>query len=175
MLAVLIVLFFILLLLSLLLMPITIRLDGVFSLRSSRFSVAVRPLNLFSIDFNFRLCLLREPYFTIHHLKKDGSVKIIPLLSKKKHKSKIDFESLIKKLDLKVQVILGIENDAALTVWSIGALYSALKAAAKLYSLQNHIEVAPVYDLSIFRIKVFGITRLNPANIINIYLKKRGK
>lgn len=176
MLSALIVLWILLFVFLLLKLPFKIILEGTLSLRSSRLKVHTKLFGLIPIQFRFRFHLLEEPYFTLQWLRKNGDIRSIPLISKpKKRKQKFNLLPLFRKADFKFKFILGIEGDAALSVWCLGALYETVDLLFKIKGLDCQIALEPVFDKTIFRLKFVGISRLNLANIINIFIRKEEK
>ncbi len=157
----------------LLLLPIRVEARGILSLRTSRLWIQTRLFGLIPIKLKFRLNLFEHPYFTLQQLKRNGRVKDIPLLGG--GGSRVDIKKILQSSHFRVKFIVGIKDDAALTVFCIGALNAFCCAASELLMIPAEIGEEAAFDKNVFRVKIFGITKVNLANIIHIVKKKRGK
>ena len=172
MVTVLIVLFVVLLLILLAALPVPLRFAARLSLRTGRIRATARVLGVIPIRADFRLNLAADPYFTLQWLKKNGTVRTFLLFAAPQAELQ-KAENLFRLKRADAHILLGLKNDAALTVLTVGVLRAAGSAALPLLPVPVGLSVTPVFGRSLLRINLEGIGTLFPAKSIPILLKKK--
>ena len=165
-------LLFLLLLISL---PIRVSVQAKLSLRMGRAWVCIKLFGFVKIPITFKIHIFSEPYFTLFWLRKHKAPKEFLLLKQKKDSApkKPTFVPDITIDKLNVCYTLGIENDAAATVWVLGGLQLLSETAGNALKLPLRVSLCPVFDCEVFRINLDGMITVRLVNSIGNYLKKR--
>lgn len=154
-----------------LLAPVQAKAEGIFSLGTSRGEFAVMLLGITLIRQEFRFTLLEPPYV---HFEIISKKKKKPRKLKKKQNYSIQILPLLRQTNFNVQYTVGIKDDAALTVYTLGALTVLTQTVTEALSINCAVCPLAVFDKNILRIKINCIFTSNLANIIK-KIKKRGK
>lgn len=163
----------------LLLCPIRVKLVFASQWGEANARIIVRVLSL-PIVFRFRIHLSIKSGLSIYLLQKDGNAKkLLPQRKKVKNKkyslSVVAKKTKIKKFDLYCAV--GVEKDPAATAILCGCLQILLQNACAVLSARGKldaasIQVLPVWERDIVRIKLESILEILPTQIIYIILGK---
>ena len=132
---------------------------------------------LLSQRFRFRVSLLSAPYLTVEWLRTDGSVRPVYRAFESQKKPSPWAEAAWAALHwerVEARLEVGDATAPALSTLTYGALYLLLQYALCRYLTPKTILCgAPCADGALFRLKVEGIAKLVPAQIILEKIRKK--
>jgi len=159
--------------------PLRIKLVFVSQWGEANVRISVRVLCL-SFVFQFHIRLSSKFGISIYLLRKNGNAKkLFPQKKENQNKNSTVSEVLnktrIKRLDLHCAV--GVDNNPAVTAILCGSLQIFLQTACAILSARErldvfYIQVLPVWERDIIRLKLESILEILPAKIIYIILGK---
>ena len=150
-------------LLYLLLWPFSLRLDARLSPTSGRAEVTVASLLRLRLEGDF----LQPPFLRLYLL--DGRGRRRPLRGRGKRKR--GFAPVIRNRRLSATLYVGLEDDGALTVETLGLAYALLETLGKGFCEAAAIRPTACFDKNICALRLSGIGRFILAQNIFEYLK----
>ena len=150
--------------LYLLLWPFSLRLDARLSPTSGRAEVMVASCFRLRLEGDF----LQPPFLSLFRLDKQGRRKA---LTSKRKKHKGGFSPVLQDSRLSATLYVGLETDGALTVETLGLLYSLLETVGSVMGTAVALRPAACFDKNICALRLSGIGRFVLAQNILEYLK----
>ena len=152
--------------LYLLLWPFSLRLDARLSPTSGRAEVMVASCFRLRLEGDF----LQPPFLHLFRLDKQGRRKA---LTPKRKKRKSGFSPVLQDSRLSATLYVGLETDGALTVETLGLLYSLLETVGSVMGTAVALRPAACFDKNICALRLSGIGRFVLAQ--NILESLKGK
>ena len=154
--------------LYLLLWPFSLRLDARLSPTSGRAEVMVASCFRLRLEGDF----LQPPFLSLFRLDKQGRRK--PLTDHRK-KRKSGFSPVLQDSRLSATLYVGLETDGALTVETLGILYSLLETVGSIMGTAVVLRPAACFDKNICALRLSGIGRFVLAQNILEYVKGKNR
>ena len=154
--------------LYLLLWPFSLRLDARLSPTSGRAEVMVASCFRLRLEGDF----LQSPFLSLFRLDKQGRRK--PLTDHRK-KRKSGFSPVLQDSRLSATLYVGLETDGALTVETLGILYSLLETVGSIMGTAVVLRPAACFDKNICALRLSGIGRFVLAQNILEYVKGKNR
>ena len=150
-------------LLYLLFWPFSLRFNARLSPACGRAEITVASL----VHLRFEGDFLQPPYLTLWRLDREGRRR--PLSRKRRKQG--GFSPVVGNKRLSATLYVGLVGDGALTVESLGLLYSLLEALGRSARVDLRLRPVPCFDKDICALRLSGIGCLVPAQNILEYLK----
>ena len=154
--------------LYLLLWPFSLRLDARLSPTSGRAEVMVASCFRLRLEGDF----LQPPFLRLFRLDKQGRRKA---LTPKRKKRKSGFSPVLQDSRLSATLYVGLETDGALTVETLGLLYSLLETVGSMMGTAVVLRPAACFDKNICALRLSGIGRFVLAQNILEYVKGKNR
>ena len=154
--------------LYLLLWPFSLRLDARLSPTSGRAEVMVASCFRLRLEGDF----LQPPFLRLFRLDKQGRRKA---LTPKRKKRKSGFSPVLQDSRLSATLYVGLETDGALTVETLGLLYSLLETVGSITGTAVVLRPAACFDKNICALRLSGIGRFVLAQNILEYVKGKNR
>ena len=172
---VLLILFFVLWLVLALSLPLRLSVDGAASCRVIELRLRVYILGLIPLPLYFTLNLIDPPRMTLLFRPPRGAPRPIPLQASTKKGVPFPWRKHISIDRLWLLLLMGVQGDAALTVWLVGAWRVILGEALPLICEDAQAQALPVFDKNLLRIDFSCMFRLYAAQSILEYWKEKRK
>ena len=154
--------------LYLLLWPFSLRLDARLSPTSGRAEVMVASCFRLRLEGDF----LQPPFLRLFRLDKQGRRKA---LTPKRKKRKSGFSPVLQDSRLSATLYVGLETDGALTVETLGLLYSLLETVGSVMGTAVALRPVACFDKNICALRLSGIGRFVLAQNILEYVKGKNR
>ena len=154
--------------LYLLLWPFSLRLDARLSPTSGRAEVMVASCFRLRLEGDF----LQPPFLRLFRLDKQGRRKA---LTPKRKKRKSGFSPVLQDSRLSATLYVGLETDGALTVETLGILYSLLETVGSIMGTAVVLRPTACFDKNICALRLSGIGRFVLAQNILEYVKGKNR